>query len=212
MKMNRIEKLAMNNPVRVLFQRWVESRLLLQLGGRLDGMRVLEVGCGRGAGTEIILRDFGAREVHAFDLDPDMIRRARRRLSRHLGDRVTLFVGDATALDRPDGYFDAVVNFAALHHIPDWQAAVAEISRLLRPRGAFLFEEVTTHALNRWSYRTFFDHPTENRFSAQEFLAELERKQIHVGDRFVTKFYGDFVFGAGTRANSIATTSNITAR
>jgi len=200
MKMNRIEKLAMNNPIRALFQKWVETRVLLQLGGRLDGMRVLEVGCGRGVGTKLILNEFGAREVHAFDLDPDMITCAQKRLAAYLGSRVTLFVGDATALDRPDGFFDAVVNYAALHHIADWQSAVGEIVRVLRPGGLFLFEEVTTHALNRWSYRTFFDHPTENRFSALEFIAELQRHRVEIGNRFVTKFYGDFVFGAGMRA------------
>src|SRR5688500_12095828 len=139
MKMNRIEKLAMNNPVRVLFQRYVESRILLGLGGRLDGMRVLEIGCGRGAGTEIILQDFGASEVHAFDLDEDMISRAERRLAHYPKNRVKLFVGDATSIESPNNYFDAVVNFAALHHIPAWQAAVAEIARLLRPGGLFLF-------------------------------------------------------------------------
>ncbi len=60
----------MNNPVRALMQRRYEARLLERLGGRLEGLRVLEIGCGRGIGTEIILEHFGAREVHAFDLDP----------------------------------------------------------------------------------------------------------------------------------------------
>jgi trans-aconitate methyltransferase len=43
---------------------------------------VLEIGCGRGVGTEIILERFGARRVFAFDFDPTMVKRARRRLAR----------------------------------------------------------------------------------------------------------------------------------
>jgi hypothetical protein len=41
------------------------------------------------------------------------------------------------------------------------------------PWGLFFFEEVTRAALNRWIYRTFLDHPAENRFSEAEFVAEL---------------------------------------
>lgn len=199
MKMNKLEKLAMNNPVRALVQRYYESPLLMHYGGRLANMRVLEVGCGRGVGTELIFDHFGAREIHAFDLDPDMIDRAGKRLSAYPPDRLQLSVGDATAIEEPDAAFDAVVNFAALHHIPQWQDAVSEIRRVLRVGGLFLFEEVTRHALNRWSYRTFFDHPTENRFTAEEFISELERNQMHVGQNFTTKFHGDFIFGAAHR-------------
>ena len=54
MKMNRLEKLAMNNPVRTLIQRHYEAPLLERLGGRLDDLVVLETGCGRGIGTETV--------------------------------------------------------------------------------------------------------------------------------------------------------------
>ena len=74
--------------MRALVQRHHEAALLERLGGRVKGARVLEVGCGRGVGTEIIFERFGAREVHAFDVDPDMIARARRRLSGYAADRL----------------------------------------------------------------------------------------------------------------------------
>lgn len=197
MKMNRIEKWAMNNPIRAFIQRHYEASLFERLGGRVEGMHVLEVGCGRGVGTELILTRFGARRVYALDLDPDMVSRARRRLARYIPERLVLTVGDVNAIDIGDEAFDAVFDFAILHHVPDWQAAISEIRRVLKPGGHFFFQEVTSHALNRWSYRTFLDHPTENRFSGQEFVAELERQGIHVGENFVERFYGDFIFGVG---------------
>lgn len=181
MKLNSIEKALMNNPVRALLQWGYEAPLFERLGGRTEGQRVLEIGCGRGLGTEIIFRRFGAREVHAFDLDRDMVDRARRRLSRHPPDRLKLFVGDAVAIDEDDASFDAVFDFGIIHHVPRWERAVAEVVRVLRPRGRFFFEEVTRHALARWSYCTFLEHPTENRFSAGEFVAELECQGINVG-------------------------------
>ncbi len=197
MKLNAIEKALMNNPARSLLQRWYEAPLLERLGGRTEGQRVLEIGCGRGVGTEILLRRFGARQVYAFDLDPDMIARARRRLMAYLSDRLVLTVGDVTAIAADDAAFDAVFDFGIIHHVPNWQAAVAEVRRVLRPGGRFYFEEVTRQALQRWSYRTFLDHPSENRFSGEAFVAELERQGIWVGGNVVKRVFGDFIIGVG---------------
>jgi ubiquinone/menaquinone biosynthesis C-methylase UbiE len=201
MKLNRIEKALMNNPVRAALQRGYEGPLLDRLGGRVVGQSVLEVGCGRGVGTEVILGRFGAGRVWAFDLDPDMVEKARRRLARFPGDRVQLTVGDAAAIAADDASFDAVFDFGILHHVPDWRKAVREISRVLRPGGRFFFEEVTSRALARWAYRTFLQHPSEDRFSATQFIAELEHRGIDVGSNFVTRCFGDFVIGVGRKRN-----------
>ncbi|HWT00809.1 MAG TPA: class I SAM-dependent methyltransferase [Pyrinomonadaceae bacterium] len=197
MKLNRAEKALMNNPVRAFIQRHYESRLLERLGGRTQGMRVLEVGCGRGVGTGIIFERFGAREVYAFDLDPDMIDRAKRRLSSYGPERLRISVGDVTKIDADDRSFDAVVDFGILHHVPRWQEGVAEIGRVLRPGGRFFFEEVSSRALNRRAYRALFEYPVENRFSRDEFVGELERQGIAVGDKVVERLFGDFFFGVG---------------
>ena len=202
MKLNAIEKTLMNNPARSLIQRRYEAPLFVRLGGRTDGERVLEIGCGRGVGTEIIFERFGAGEVHAFDLDPEMVKLARRRLARYPAERLTLYVGDATAIEAEDATFDAVFDFGIIHHVPEWQRAVAEVARVLRPGGRFFFLEVTKQALDRAVYRKLFVHPSENRFDAAEFVAELERRDIVVGDRFVERFFGDFIFGVGKRKSS----------
>ena len=190
----------MNNPVRAALQWRYEARLLERLGGRIEGQRALEIGCGRGVGTEIIFERFGARKVHAFDVDPDMVDQARDRLSLYPPDRLNLCMGDATNIDEPDASFDAVFDFAIIHHIPNWKDAVAEIARVPKPGGKFFFEEVTSHALGRWFYRTFLEHPqSQHWFNKEKFITELERNGIAVRDNVVERFFGDFIIGVGRR-------------
>ena len=201
MKLNAVEKALMNNPLRALVQRRHEAALMERLGGRTEGLCVLEIGCGRGVGTEIIFGRFGAREVHAFDLDPDMVARARRRLSGYPPERLRLFVGDAAAVEAEDASYDAVFDFGAVHHVPGWRRAVAEVARVLRPGGRFFFEEVTHRALSRRFYRALLSHPPEeNWFGGEEFVAELEALGLAVGGNYTEWFFGDFVVGVGRRA------------
>ena len=203
MLMNRIETAMINSSARRSLQRYYEAPLLARLGGRVAGGRALEIGCGSGEGTRLILDKFGAARVDAVDLDPAMIKRARRRLARYGSDRVRLAVGSATdlraAVDGQDASYDAVFEFGIIHHVEDWRAVLAEVARVLRPGGRFFFEEVTATALARRSYRALFDHPEEDRFTAGEFLAECGRHGLAVGERWVTRVGGDYLFGVAER-------------
>ncbi|HVT98180.1 MAG TPA: class I SAM-dependent methyltransferase [Acidobacteriaceae bacterium] len=195
MKLNFAEQLLVNNPFRTAVQRYYEGPLLRRLGGVVSVGTVLEVGCGRGAGVEVILRQFRATRVFGIDLDPLQIERARKRLQGKYSDRVTVMQGDAEQLSFANETFDAVFDFGALHHVPDWQRSISEIRRVLRPGGTFFFEEVTRAALERWIYRRFLDHPGENRFSEAEFLEELGRQGMEPGTRLRRTLFGDIFIG-----------------
>ncbi len=190
----------MNSSTRALAQRKFIAPLFERLGGRLEGGHALEVGCGGGAGVEIILDRFGAAEVHAFDLDPKMVDRARRRLASRPSGQVRLAVGDLESIDAEDATFDAVFDFGAVHLVPDWQAALSEVRRVLRPGGRFFFELVTSRLL-RLPYPLVTEGFRRMRPPApQEFFAELEHRGILVGDNFVrlklaalSQAVGDFI-------------------
>jgi len=199
MRMNAIETMMLNNPVRRMVQRSYEAPLLLRLAHTLDGKRALEVGCGQGFGMEIILRQFGAATVSGIDLDPKMVARAQKRILPY-ANCADVSVGDVTAIRAADESFDAVFDFGIIHHVEVWKDAISEVRRVLKPGGIFVFEEVSKQALDRWIYRALFTHPNENRFTAQEFVAALERHGIAVGDRLVSFCFGDFFAGVGHRA------------
>jgi len=59
MILNRLEFALVNNPIRAIIQRRFEASRLLQLGGRMSGGTALELGCGSGFGTRLILDVFG---------------------------------------------------------------------------------------------------------------------------------------------------------
>ncbi|MBX3431506.1 MAG: class I SAM-dependent methyltransferase [Hyphomonadaceae bacterium] len=172
MLMNAVEKAMMNNPVRAALQRHFEMPLLLELGGDLRGGRVLEVGCGRGVGTELILARSGAERVDAFDLDPEMVALARRRLRRY-GDRVRVSVGDVEHIDAEDGAYDAVFDFGIIHHVPDWRNALSEIHRVLKPGGRLYAEEVLEKFILDPLWRRVLVHPLEDRFTHEGFRQAL---------------------------------------
>lgn len=197
MKLNAVERALMNNPVRAAHQHHREADWFRRLsGGGLTGQRVLEVGCGRGVGVEVLLDRLGAAQVDAFDLDESMVEAARRRLHGRPEGAVSLAVGDVAGIEAPDESYDAVVDFGIIHHVPEWQQAVGEIARTLRPGGLLLFEEVPRHVLDTWLFRTFTEHPRENRFEGAAFLEELQRHGLH---GCVEKRYGNTVFVGAAR-------------
>jgi ubiquinone/menaquinone biosynthesis C-methylase UbiE len=182
MRMNRLETWMMVNPVREAVQRWYAGPLLRRLGGTVEGSRVLEIGCGHGVGVDIILGQFGAASVDAFDLDPDMVARARRRLARH-GERVRVWEGSVTEIPAQDGTYEAVFAFGVLHHLPDWRAGLAEVRRVLKPGGRLFAEESYAPFITHPVWRRLLHHPQEDRFDHGSLLAELGTQHFRVRDQ-----------------------------
>jgi ubiquinone/menaquinone biosynthesis C-methylase UbiE len=202
MKLNSIERAAMNNPLRAAHQHHREAAWFHRLaGGTLTGQHVLEVGCGRGVGVEVLLDRLHAGRVTAVDLDPAMIDKARRRLHSRPFGAVSLSVGDACDIHQPTASVDAVVEFGVIHHVPDWRSAIGEIARVLRPGGLLLFEDVPRHTLDTWLFRTFTDHPRQDRFEADEFTDALTHHGLYPTAPAEPHFAGHAFLGAARRAD-----------
>jgi len=68
---------------------------------------LLEIGCGVGAQTEILLERFPSLYIQGVDASPIQLEKAKERLSTQIKEkRVTLTLGDATHLSFPDNSFD----------------------------------------------------------------------------------------------------------
>jgi ubiquinone/menaquinone biosynthesis C-methylase UbiE len=107
--------------------------------------RSLELGCGTGFFTLNLKLAGVIDEGHVTDLSPGMVEVARRN-AHGLGFEVEGRVADAERLPYDDDSFDIVIGHAVLHHIPDLDLAFAEIIRVLKPGGRFVFAgEPTRH-------------------------------------------------------------------
>ncbi len=196
MLLNRIEYALMNNPARAAIQRYFEARRLLRMAGPMRGGRALELGCGRGVGSELILDLFGADSVDAFDLDPRMVALARKRLACR-GSRVRVWVGDASTISTPDARYDAVFDFGIIHHVPDWRRALAEVHRVLKPGGRFYAEEVLRRLIVHPITRRLLEHPLADRFDSAGFARELKASGL---EPFATsELWGSFAWFAARK-------------
>jgi SAM-dependent methyltransferase len=94
----------------------------------------LEIGAGVGAMTAQLLTLFPRFRMVATDTDAELVGMAEQVLSS-FGKRASVQRADAKALPFPDGQFDLVLSAAMLHHVIEWDVALAEAVRVLRPGG-----------------------------------------------------------------------------
>ena len=105
----------------------------------LSNKDVLEVGSGRGGGASYIARHLQPRSVHGADLSGKAVRFCQDTY-RVLG--LSFSQGDAEALDLEDESFDVVINIESSHNYPNIRRFIAEVYRVLKPEGYFLFADM----------------------------------------------------------------------
>ncbi len=96
----------------------------------------LEVGCGTGALSGAILAQTRPRSLLAIDPSEGFVARAREALPNGSAEFV---VGDARALPAEDASRDVIVSGLVLNFVPDRSAALAEMTRVVRPGGRIAF-------------------------------------------------------------------------
>jgi demethylmenaquinone methyltransferase/2-methoxy-6-polyprenyl-1,4-benzoquinol methylase len=116
---------------------------------------VLDIATGTGD-LAIALRDAGAAHVTGLDFSAAMLAAAARKDAlAPVGQPIVWIEGDAMALPFADASFDAVTMGFGLRNLPDYEAALREVWRVLRPGGTFVCLETTP--LTQPALRMAFD-------------------------------------------------------
>lgn len=141
---------------------------LLADAGIAPGMRVLDVGCGRGDVALLAAKLVGAHgEVVGIDRDLGALELARTR-AREMGlANVAFAAGDFAAIGREHGVFDAAVGRRVLMYQRDPVAALRAVVSVLRPGALVVFQEADATMVpaspvplplnaraNRWMWQT----------------------------------------------------------
>lgn len=93
-----------------------------------DPERLLDLGCGTGAGTLFLAREYPRSSIRGLDLSAEMISLATAKIGLDPEGRVAFRTGDAAALPYPDDSFDLVTQ-------TNMPLFFGEIARVLRPGG-----------------------------------------------------------------------------
>jgi ubiquinone/menaquinone biosynthesis C-methylase UbiE len=96
------------------------------------GLDWIDVGCGTGAFTRLLLDRCAPRKISAIDPSPEQIAYAR---NTPAAKRVDFQIGDAQSLPFADRTFDASVMALVITFVADPTKAVAELTRVTRPGG-----------------------------------------------------------------------------
>ncbi len=138
MKMTGVEKFFVNS--RWNARRRIRNTQKLLSYATLEGKPdCLEIGCGNGAISRDLARRYGARVV-GIDLDTEQVKLAQEGMND--APRAGFLVADAKRLPFEDSRFDVVLSFQVMHHIPDWLNALAEMKRVLKPGGYFIYADI----------------------------------------------------------------------
>jgi ubiquinone/menaquinone biosynthesis C-methylase UbiE len=172
-KMDRFEGFLVDK-----FKTRLNSRLYRYIVNYLDThsqQSCLEIGCGKGEMAYRLANRIMPVEYVATDYDRDQLLRAREYFSHknngngnNLSCNVQFRTADALKLPFPNYSFDTVFSFSVLHHTENhfWlyhniPRALAEINRVLKPHGMFVYEEYVHHEkiqdrLSKMGFKTLY--------------------------------------------------------
>ena len=146
-----------------------ERPAMLALLPPLDGLRILDAGCGSGCYAERLI-ERGAR-LDAIDASAAMVDYARQRLSKSgllAKGNPALTVADlADPLPFDDATFDGVVSPLVLHYMRDWRPALRQMHRILKDNG---WLQLSTHHPAADAER----FQTRNYFAVEHIVDEWE--------------------------------------
>ena len=124
-----------------------QRRLVTEVGSRIesyppgtDGVRLLDIGCGRGGPAIHLTNRFGSR-VTGLDLVPYNIERATEN-ARGKQAETEFVVGDATKLPFATDSFTACTAIDALVYLPDRNSVFAGVADVLEPKGVFVVSDL----------------------------------------------------------------------
>ncbi len=110
--------------------------------------QLLDIGCGAGNYTLMMLRKLPGLHCTLVDLSMPMLRKANERVWAQTTGRVTTLQGDIRELPLPEDQYDIILAGAVLHHLREereWEAVFAKLYKSLRRGGSIWISDLVVH-------------------------------------------------------------------
>ena len=130
----RLENEDKNNRLFIQLYDYVASQI------PLEGLKVLEVGSGRGGGTSFISRYYNPSTITGLDYSASAIKLSKK-LHGNISN-INFVKGDAESLPFDDNSFDAVINVESSHCYGNMESFVSEVCRVLKKGGHFSWADL----------------------------------------------------------------------
>ena len=130
------------------------------------GLRVLDFGCGPGTISMGLAKAVAPGELRGVDMEESQVEMARAAAAAGGHDNAFFRTADVTDLPFEDDAFDVAHCHAVLMHVPDTQAVLAEVKRVLKPGGIVSSREMIGDS-------TFFEPETGDLSGAMETFLKL---------------------------------------
>ena len=149
----------------------------------IKNLDLLEVGSGRGGGSDYILRTFKPNSVSAVDISKSAISLCKEFYN---SNNIDFICASADNLPFEDNTFDLVLNVESSHCYSKFDSFLKEVSRVLKPSSNFLFTDFRTstqlESFNN-SILCYFDivyeeEITENIIHALDLMSEKRSQQV----------------------------------
>lgn len=178
MKMNQFETFLMTFDFgRKIYLRGIVKQLQ-EISKLSANKKILEIGCGNGIGTRLIHEYFKPSELIATEYDESLVEITQQKVKDL---NVLVEQADATKFRFANNEFDAVIGLSVIHHIPNWEEALDELHRIIKPNGLLIIKELSIETFETFFgkiSRKFVEHPYDDMFRKDEFINYLKQKGI----------------------------------
>lgn len=129
-----------------------------------NAKNVLDIGCGAGNYTLMMLSKIPNLNATLVDLSQPMLDKALERVSKETSGKVEILQGDIREVALPEEQFDIILAGAVLHHLrddQDWETTFSKLFRLLKPGGCLMISDLITQdtaLLNEYTWERYGDY------------------------------------------------------
>lgn len=160
----------------------LETPAMLSLLDSVDGLRILDIGCGFGK-TSALLSDMGAQYVLGTDISERMVAKAEREYGRRNVEYRVLPAEDISEIGKE---FDLVWSSLCFHYVNDLEQLLRDIHSILRGKGTLIFS--VEHPLSTASYDGYYTNGPEGwtGYHLSDYGMEGERRSTWFDTEIVT--------------------------